>query len=119
MECLLIDIWLPTDLHYGTTYLEEFTWLGGIHLVQVVVNKIKSEEEPFRDRWCQRVERSMMMSRLEHNDWSLYLEDEYVVEPRLGIDLVGEELVNAKRRGGWVLKENGLYVLFGMLSCTP
>ncbi|KAL9003001.1 MAG: hypothetical protein Q9188_004101 [Gyalolechia gomerana] len=112
MECLLVDIWEPEKWSAGTQCLEKFTWVSQIHLVQVVVNQVgkKGVVKRRQDRWCQRLERSMMAGRLWANKM---FKDKYEANPILGIDLVGDELETARLNGGWVVKENDLYVLFG------
>ncbi|KAL8925528.1 MAG: hypothetical protein Q9208_003419 [Pyrenodesmia sp. 3 TL-2023] len=114
MECLLVDIWEPAEWPSGTTYLEKLSWMRGIHLAQVVVNQVGAKGKVVRkqDRWCQRLERSMMSSKYSSKEPG----DEYEATPRLGIDLVGEDLEKARKRGGWVLEDNDLYALFGKCS---
>ncbi|KAI4177317.1 MAG: hypothetical protein LQ346_007698, partial [Caloplaca aetnensis] len=111
MECLLIDVWEPKEWPFAAAYLDKFTWVSGIHLAQVVINQERKNGKVVRiqDRWCQRVERSMMKS------FSRVMEtgEEYEAEPQLGIHLVGEELETARKSGGWVVEDNDLYALFG------
>lgn len=110
MECLLIDVWEPAEWPAGTTFLEMFSWLRQIHLAQVVVNQVKKKEVVrYQDRWCQRLERSMMACESFVKDSG----EEYIATPQLGTHLVGEELEKAKRQGGWFVEDDDLYALFG------
>ncbi|KAL9599313.1 MAG: hypothetical protein Q9219_003940 [cf. Caloplaca sp. 3 TL-2023] len=115
MECLLIDAWEYPGLgSFADHWLSKFSWVRRIHLVQVVFNQVgkKGKVNQHQDQWCQRLERSMM-ARQSWIEYDLNLIDEYGAAPKLGIDLVGEELEDAKRNGGWVIGEDDLYVLFG------
>lgn len=111
MECLLVEIWEPEEWRAGTEFLERLSWVRGIHLAQVVVHEVGKKGKVVRkqDRWCQRLERSMMTNKSCVNCFG----DEYDATPQLGIDLVGEELEEARKRGGWVVEDNDLYALFG------
>ncbi|KAI4252444.1 MAG: hypothetical protein LQ352_004292 [Teloschistes flavicans] len=112
IECLLIDAWEHKWEYGSTTMLEKFTWMSKVHLVQVVVNKMQPKGEwiQCQDYWSQRLEWEMMRTQYRYDTGPT---EEYIATPRLGIDLVGEELEVAKRTGGWVIGENDLYVAFG------
>ncbi|KAI4092270.1 MAG: hypothetical protein LQ344_003514 [Seirophora lacunosa] len=113
MECLLVDVWEPDEWRCGTAFLEKLRWVKHLHLAQVHVNQVnkKGEVHHYNDPWCQRLERCMMASGEVYHD-----HEKYCITPRLGIDLVGEELEKAKRMGGWVVQDNDLYALFGKTS---
>lgn len=115
MECLLIEVWQPVQWQCGTSALEKLTWVRQIHLAQVVINEVKKSGgvKQYQDRWCQRLEKSMMATTAYVEDRKLNLGEEYNASPQLNIDLVGEELREGKRAGGWVLNKNDLYALFG------
>lgn len=119
MECLLIDAsWPEADQwRWGIELLQAFKWLRGIHLAQVLIHTVRRNEHVshWRDEWTQWIERCMMAEKgVSHEQVSL--SHGYREEPRLGIDLVGDELEEAKRKGGWVLQDNDLYALFGKCS---
>ncbi|KAL9019650.1 MAG: hypothetical protein Q9185_003115 [Variospora sp. 1 TL-2023] len=119
MECLLIDAsWPEADAwRWGIDLLQAFKWLRGIHLAQVLIHTVRRNEQVshWRDEWTQWIERCMMAEKgVSHEQVSL--SHGYWQKPRLGIDLVGDELEEAKRLGGWVLQDNDLYALFGKFS---
>ncbi|KAI4189166.1 MAG: hypothetical protein L6R41_001665 [Letrouitia leprolyta] len=126
MECLLCDIWEPDSRPGGTSTLEKLAWVKGIRLVQIVINRTKElrkkgkmgknvvEVRTFQDKWCQHLGRKMMSMKGGSGVCeSVRLGEVYEAIPALGINLVGDELQRAKEEGGWVVKENDLYVLFG------
>ncbi|KAL8688832.1 MAG: hypothetical protein Q9218_005359 [Villophora microphyllina] len=113
MECLLIEAWEYGGYYFATRYLEDFLQLRQIHLAQVVVQKKTSkypEWRRYQDKWCQELERSMMARDPSPVEFG----DDYEAFPKIGIDLVGDELESSKRSGGWVIGDNDLYALFGL-----
>ncbi|KAI4196876.1 MAG: hypothetical protein LQ350_006245 [Teloschistes chrysophthalmus] len=116
IECLLIDLREHRGEKGSIALLEKFTWMSSVHLVQVVVSKIKPKGEVVqsRDFWCQRVELEMMRPRWCRNGYEKRNpSDGYIATPQLGINLVGEELEVARKEGGWVIGEDDLFVAFG------
>lgn len=142
LECLLCDVWesnLRRD--WGISALEKLSWVRGVWMVEVVVNQVVEklekkekgrkgkqgkkmkekmevteveEVKTIQDKWCQRLERAMMGRRREDGCYGrVDFGHVYQSDLVLGIDLVGEDLEKARREGGWVVKENDLYVLFG------
>ncbi|KAL8747952.1 MAG: hypothetical protein Q9190_000216 [Brigantiaea leucoxantha] len=118
MEVLLVDIRQRVRKPTGEWVASFFRKLRGIHLAQVVIREVgpvltaKSEGKE-RTAYLQMVERRMMSEEWEEN-----VAEEgkrYCMEPRLGIELAGEELEEAKKRGGWLVGEADLHVLFGKL----
>ncbi|KAL8643809.1 MAG: hypothetical protein Q9210_007544 [Variospora velana] len=116
MECLLIDASWPAaeEWRWGIDLLQAFKWVRGIHLVQVLIHTVRRNEDVYhcRDEWTQWIERCMMAEKGVSHE-AVSLSNRYREKPRLGIDLVGDELEEAKRKGGWVLHDNDLYALFG------
>ncbi|KAL8831394.1 MAG: hypothetical protein Q9170_005308 [Blastenia crenularia] len=118
MECLLVDAWESQEWWGRSSgWLEKLSWVRQIHLAQVVANKVQKngEVKHYRDHYCQVLERSMMAGPSVGNfNWRN--RDQYDATPQLGIQLVGEELEQAKQKGGWVVGEDDLYALFGKCS---
>lgn len=112
MECLLIEAWEYGGYYFATHYLEDFLQVRQIHLAQVVVQKSKRtrKKRGYQDKWCQELERSMMARDPSPVEFG----DDYEAFPKIGIDLVGDELECSKRSGSWVIGDNDLYALFGL-----
>ncbi|KAL8949915.1 MAG: hypothetical protein Q9222_004017, partial [Ikaeria aurantiellina] len=121
MECLLVDVWETNDWYSkASMYLEKLSWVRQLHLAQVVVQEVtdRGEVKQYQDDHCQLLERSLMSTNPSVDANGLRTRNKYSRTPRLGIQLVGDELQEAKEKGGWVVGNDDLYALFGKQPYT-